>query len=241
MLLFSFLVSCIEDFHPISSLPCRAHTNHHRQLGPLTLLSEAHALGKDKMSDQDAPIQIVAHDSQWAQLFLEEQEALHRVLSPWLKGPIEHIGSTSVPGLAAKPVIDIMAAVGTLEESRGAISAVRDLRYLYAPYRSDVMHWFCKPRPSFRTHHLHLVPFGSRLWTAQVEFRDRLRADSATATEYSDLKRKLAESFTHDREAYTEGKSAFVARVIGAPSKQKNEPNQPQQSIQASAPLDPLG
>ncbi len=94
------------------------------------------------MPEEDAPISLVDHDPQWARLFCEEKESLERALSPWLAGPIEHIGSTAVPGLMAKPVIDIMAAVGTLEGSRGAIVAVRGLDYLYAPYRPDVEHWF---------------------------------------------------------------------------------------------------
>ena len=176
------------------------------------------------MPAKDAPIQIVAYDSRWAGLFLEEREALHRVLSPWLTGPIEHIGSTAVPGLAAKPVIDIMAAVGSLEESSGAILAVRSLDYLYAPYRQDVMHWFCKPHPSFRTHHLHLIPYKSPLWAARIAFRDRLREDRVIAAEYSALKLSLAASFDHDREGYTEGKSAFVARVVGEVLKSEPKP-----------------
>lgn len=168
------------------------------------------------MSANDAPIKLVPYDSRWAGLFLEEQAALHRILSPWLTGPIEHIGSTAVPGLAAKPVIDIMAAVGTLEESSDAIPALRSLDYLYAPYRSEVMHWFCKPHPSSRTHHLHLVPYRSAVWTECIAFRNRLREDRNVAAQYSALKRSLAATFEHDREGYTEGKSAFVAGIVGA-------------------------
>ena len=169
------------------------------------------------MSGKDAPIQIVTYDPQWARLFLEEQKALLPVLNPWLVGPIEHIGSTAVPGLSAKPVIDIMAAVDTLEDSGGAIPAVRKLEYLHAPYRQEVMHWFCKPHPSFRTHHLHLVPHKSPLWTARITFRDRLREDQNIAAEYTALKLSLAASFPHDREGYTDGKSEFINRVLSTP------------------------
>ena len=167
------------------------------------------------MTDKAAPIQIVAYNAHWVQLFLEEKEDLQRVLKPWLTGPIEHIGSTAVPGLSAKPVIDIMAAVGTLEESREAIPKVRNLDYLHAPYRPGIMHWFCKPHPSFRTHHLHLVPYESPLWEARITFRDRLRDDHSIAAEYSALKLSLADSFPNDREKYTEGKSMFIKRVLG--------------------------
>lgn len=135
------------------------------------------------MPDLDASIQIIAYDPNWAQSFLQERDTLVRVLKPWLKGPVEHIGSTAVPGLAAKPVIDIMAAVESLEASSDAIPVMGSLGYLYAPYRQDVMHWFCKPHRSFRTHHLHLVPYASALWTARVTFRDRLRDDQNVASE----------------------------------------------------------
>jgi len=172
----------------------------------------------DPMPQADAPIRLVAYDPQWARLFNVERAALQVALAPWLKGPIEHIGSTAVPGLSAKPIIDIMAAVGTLEESRAAIVVVQEMGYQYSPYRPDVMHWFCKPSFSFRTHHLHLVPYESSLWVARIVFRDRLRKDPKVAAEYSGLKRGLAASFEHDREAYTDGKSDFVNRIVGESS-----------------------
>lgn len=176
------------------------------------------------MPEKDASIRLVPYDSRWAQLFLEESVALERVLSPWLAGPIEHIGSTAVPDLAAKPVIDIMAGVESLEGSKEAIVALQDLAYVHFPYRPDVMHWFCKPHASFRTHHLHLVPYRSSLWVARIAFRDRLRADHNVAAEYSDLKRKLAAAFEHDREAYTDGKGEFVTRIVGESLKQAPNP-----------------
>ena len=97
-------------------------------------------------------------DPTWPTRFQEEADVLRRALATWLVGPIEHIGSTAIAGLAAKPVIDIMAAVQTLEASRPAIAAAADVGYCYAPYRPEFEHWFCKPSPAFRTHHLHLVP-----------------------------------------------------------------------------------
>jgi GrpB-like predicted nucleotidyltransferase (UPF0157 family) len=166
------------------------------------------------MLEEDAPIRLAAYDPQWVRLFNEECEKLRGVLRPWLAGPIEHIGSTAVPGMLAKPIIDVMAPVSTLERSKDAIIAVRVLDYAYAPYHADAMHWFCKPRPSFRTHHLHLVPYESALWNERIAFRDRLCEDKDAAAEYSELKRSLFASFEHDREAYTDGKSEFVARII---------------------------
>jgi GrpB-like predicted nucleotidyltransferase (UPF0157 family) len=77
------------------------------------------------------------------------------------------------------------------------------------------MHWFCKPDPARRTHHLHLVPVGSQRYRDELDFRDRLRRDPQIAGRYALLKRELAKRYGDDREAYTEAKSAFVLAVLG--------------------------
>jgi GrpB-like predicted nucleotidyltransferase (UPF0157 family) len=161
-----------------------------------------------------AAIVLSAYDPAWPQQFGPERLLLAAVLAPWLAGPIEHIGSTAVPQLVAKPVIDIMAAVESLPASLPALAAAARAGYLYAPYQADVMHWFCKPSPSHRTHHLHLVPFGSPLWHQRLAFRDALRADPHLAAQYAQLKLRLAQRFADDREAYTEAKGPFVQRVL---------------------------
>jgi len=165
----------------------------------------------------DASVRLVEYDPAWPSMFAAERALLERILRPWLAGPIEHIGSTAVPGLVAKPVIDIMAAVQTLEASRPAIEAVATLGYVHYPYRPEVMHWFCKPSAAFRTHHLHLVPLASPPWRERIAFRDRLRESPAVAAEYADLKRRLAREFEFDREAYTDAKAGFVRRVTQDP------------------------
>ena len=166
----------------------------------------------------DAPIEIVAADPRWPALFAAERDAIARVLAPWLVGVPEHIGSTAVPGLAAKPVIDIMAPVASLDASREAIAAASALQYLHAPYQAEVMHWFCKPSPALRTHHLHLVPLGSALWHDRLAFRDALRQDAALRDAYVQLKRTLAVQHAGDRDAYTAAKGPFVAHVLGRPA-----------------------
>ena len=160
-----------------------------------------------------APIYLVPYDPSWPARFTEERAALAQVLSPWLAGPIEHIGSTAVPGLVAKPVIDIMAAVASLDASRPALAALEALHYVYFPWRPE-FHWLCKPSDDVRTHHLHLVPFGSALWHERLRFRDRLRSDAGVAAEYAALKLALAARYEFDREAYTDAKEPFVRRVL---------------------------
>ena len=76
------------------------------------------------------------------------------------------------------------------------------------------MHWFCKPSPAARTHHLHLVPVGGRLWTERLAFRDTLRQHPDIAAEYAALKTRLAAQYRRDREAYTEAKGVFIERVL---------------------------
>jgi GrpB-like predicted nucleotidyltransferase (UPF0157 family) len=168
-------------------------------------------------------IHLEPYDAAWPSRFERERDALRRTLEAWLAGPIEHIGSTAVPGLVAKPVIDIMEGVRTLEHARPAIAALQALSYQYWPYRSDVMHWFCKPDTSHRTHHLHLVPQGSRLWIERLAFRDYLRAHPRTAGEYAALKTSLAARFASDREAYTDAKGPFVAAVVRAAFEHQEE------------------
>ena len=165
----------------------------------------------------DAPIELAPSDPRWPALFAAEREAIATALAPWLVGVPEHIGSTAVPGLAAKPVIDIMAPVASLDAARPAIAAAAALQYQHAPYQAELMHWFCKPSPQHRTHHLHLVPLGSPLWQARLAFRDALRADPAWRDAYAALKQDLARKHRHDRDAYTAAKGPFIAQVLGRP------------------------
>ena len=159
-------------------------------------------------------VRIVPYDPAWPDEFEAEKTRLERVLAPWLAGEIHHVGSTSVPGLGAKPVIDILAEVRSLEESRAAIEPLQELSYCWAPYKAELMNWFCKPSPDHRTHHLHLVVPGSQAWHEELAFRDALRSDPATAHAYEELKRRLADEHTLDREAYTVAKTEFVEAVL---------------------------
>lgn len=163
---------------------------------------------------REEPIRLVRYDATWPRQFAEERERLTQVLAPWLAGPIEHIGSTAIPALIAKPIIDIMAGVRDLPSSIDARAPLQALNYVYFPYRADVMHWFCKPSPARRTHHLHLVPVSSALWEDRLVFRDYLRSSHAALAEYAALKAGLAAKYQFDREAYTDAKSRFVRSVL---------------------------
>lgn len=167
----------------------------------------------------EEPVRIVAYDPTWPERFAREHEALERALAPWISGGVHHVGSTAVPGLEAKPTIDVMVGVRSLEEARACFGPLAALSYQYAPYRPDEMHWFCKPDLVRREFHLHLVPHGSRRFAATLAFRDALRSDAGCASEYETLKRGLAQRFAEDRESYTAAKADFIlatsARALG--------------------------
>jgi GrpB-like predicted nucleotidyltransferase (UPF0157 family) len=162
----------------------------------------------------EEPVRLVPHDPGWAASFERERAALEAAIGEWVTGGIHHVGSTAVPGLEAKPIVDILVGVESLESSRACFEPLAGLEYLYAPYLAEEMHWFCKPDPARRTHHLHLAPAGGRRYADELAFRDRLRADLDRAAAYAELKRELAARFPEDREAYTEAKTAFIRAVL---------------------------
>ena len=165
----------------------------------------------------DEQIRLAPADPEWPARFDLEQAVLVEAIGRWVVGGIHHVGSTAVPGLDAKPIIDILVGVSDLETARECFEPLAARGYLYASYLPEVMHWFCKPDPARRTHHLHLVPAGSRRFDDELAFRDRLRADPGLAADYSALKRRLAERHRDDREAYTEAKGEYIRAALAAP------------------------
>ena len=162
----------------------------------------------------DEPVRIESYDPSWPASYEEERRALEQTLGNSITGGVHHVGSTSVPGLAAKPIIDILVGVEDLESSRKLIASLGELGYMYAPYRPEEMVWFCKPNSAHRTHHLHLVPANSPRFNDELAFRDYLRTHQEVAKEYAALKRRLAAEFEHDREAYTEAKGDFIHQIL---------------------------
>jgi GrpB-like predicted nucleotidyltransferase (UPF0157 family) len=163
---------------------------------------------------KDAPVEIVPYSPEWPQLFESEARLLLATLGPWLAGEVQHVGSTAVPGLSAKPIIDIVAPVRSLAEAAACIDPLRSLGYCYSPYKPEEMLWFCKPSPERRTHHLHVMAAASSALRERLAFRDALRRSPALASEYELLKIRLAGTYAHDREAYTQAKAPFIESVL---------------------------
>jgi GrpB-like predicted nucleotidyltransferase (UPF0157 family) len=164
------------------------------------------------------PIEIVDYQPSWPERFEAERLVLVQALAPWLSGGVHHIGSTSVAGLPAKPVIDMMAGVASLSTAQPAVERLASLGYQHAAHRPEAL-WFFKPGDralEWRTHHLHLTEPGSDLWRERLAFRDALRADPELAAEYADLKASLSAEHGVANKEYTRDKRPFVARVLAS-------------------------
>jgi GrpB-like predicted nucleotidyltransferase (UPF0157 family) len=160
------------------------------------------------------PIRVVPYDPAWAAWFERERIDLQALLAPWLSGGIHHIGSTSIPGIAAKPILDMMAGVTGLPAAHPAIAVLEGRGWVHAPHRPEA-YWFYRPPASAEhTHHLHLTPPGSALWRERLAFRDALRADAALRDKYQTLKLHLARLHGDDGKGYAADKRAFVAQVL---------------------------
>lgn len=142
---------------------------------------------------------------------------LDAVLARWLVAPTQHVGSTAVPGLAAKPVIDVQAAVVDLGCADAVAQALAHAGWHLVPSDLDARPWrrfLVQVIDEHRAAHLHLLPAGSPRWAEQLAFRDALRADPPLMQRYAELKRTLATEHATDREAYTAGKADFVRGVL---------------------------
>ena len=163
-------------------------------------------------------IEIVDYDPRWAFLFNEEAARLRAVLDPSLIVGLEHFGSTAIPGLAAKPIIDILIAVRSLATARATfVETLQKLDYIYwADNPKKDRMFFVKGMPPFgskRSHHVHITEPTGELWH-RLAFRDYLRAHPDEAATYERLKKQLAVEHQTDREAYTDAKSVYVESVM---------------------------
>lgn len=164
-------------------------------------------------------IVVVPYEEVWPTRFKIESQLIHVALGA-LRPRIEHIGSTSVPGLAGKPIIDMLVGVSSLDEFEPHVDRLALYGYQYIPEYERVLpdrRFFKRVVGGVRTHHVHVVEAGGAYWQRYLRFRDNLRADARLATRYADLKRRLASRFRLDRDAYTNGKTGFVEAVLAMP------------------------
>jgi len=163
-------------------------------------------------------VEIVDYDARWPSLFDEEAGRLRSVLDPSLIVGLEHFGSTAIPCLSAKPIIDILIAVPSLAAARATfVAPLQRLDYVYwADNPKKDRMFFVKGMPPFgskRSHHVHVTEPKGEMWQ-RLAFRDYLRTHPEEAATYERLKRRLAAEHQTDREAYTDAKSAYVESVM---------------------------
>jgi GrpB-like predicted nucleotidyltransferase (UPF0157 family) len=163
---------------------------------------------------------VYPHDHRWAGRGRTECARLVELLGPWLVDGVEHVGSTAVSELAAKPIIDLMASVNDPDAVVAhALDRLAADGWCYVPPELDRRPWrrfFVKPDASGRRRvaHLHVIASGHPRWAEQIAFRDALRRDNQLARRYEQLKRRLADQHGHDREVYTNAKAEFIAEVV---------------------------
>jgi GrpB-like predicted nucleotidyltransferase (UPF0157 family) len=161
---------------------------------------------------QRGTVTLSPHRKEWHQIFNEEQSRILHAIGEHVTA-IEHVGSTAICGIVAKPILDVMVGIPTFEDGEKCVAALDKLGYEYKGQNGvPGRHFFGKGAP--RTHHLHMVAVDSDFWKHHLLFRDYLISNRQVAEEYNNLKIELAARFPRDREAYTNGKESFVKRVL---------------------------
>ena len=160
-------------------------------------------------------VALQAHDASWPAGFADERARL-LALFPVVLIDVQHIGSTAVDGLVAKPIIDILAGVESMAVDASLAQALGNAGYsTSAAFNATLTdrQWFMRWADGRRTHHLHVVVHGGSVWNQRLGFRDALRASAALRERYAALKSSLAALHPNDREAYTDAKAGFIRAV----------------------------
>ena len=157
-------------------------------------------------------VRLSPYNSDWERFFETEKSRLQEVVGAFVLD-IQHVGSTSIPGMIAKPIIDIAIAVQNFEDATVCIKPIEQLGYEYRGENGiPRRHFFTKGNP--RTHHIHMNEISSRDWLDQIAFRSYLIQHPGIAKEYAELKVKLAQSHPNNLQSYTESKTPFINHVL---------------------------
>ena len=170
---------------------------------------------RETMDKIPSPIVIESYHPEWPRRFNRESFLIRLMIGAYIT-VIEHIGSTAVPRLAAKPVIDMLIGVKNLADTPRFVSRLKKLGYFYVPeYEKDLpeRRYLYKQKHKEDTFHLHMVEPESEFFGRHIAFRDYLRSHPEAVTEYAELKLRLAREFGSDRAEYTDAKSEFIKSV----------------------------
>jgi len=165
---------------------------------------------------------VMPYQRDWKEHFESEANVLRAALGGKALR-IEHIGSTAIPGIHAKAIIDMMVAVVSLTQAKDLIPVLESLGYVYRPIDTvpERMYFRKGHMPEYRTHHLNLVTQTSNFWKNQLAFRDYLRAHEQIANEYVELKKQIAADYARTQEIDLNAKTAFVTKVLELAEKEK--------------------
>lgn len=155
---------------------------------------------------------VVDYDPAWPERFERERGLIAGALGDLALG-IEHIGSTAVPGCAAKPVIDIMIGLRALAEGDRCVAPLEAIGFEFRGDGGIEEHLYFR-RGMPRTHHLHMVERDGSYWVGHLAFRDLLRSSSQLTQEYGELKKRLAAAYRTQRVEYTEAKTPFIEAAL---------------------------
>ena len=162
-------------------------------------------------------VALHAYSPQWPARFAAERSRLLNLLPQMIA--VEHIGSTAVEGLSAKPIIDMMAGVASMDAALLLAEPLCQSGYTTSvEFNASLTdrQWFMRWADGHRTHHLHVMVHEGAVWRRRLKFRDALRADAGLAAQYLQLKQRAATEHAQDREAYTAAKTAFIQSVVAA-------------------------
>lgn len=163
-------------------------------------------------------VKLHIYDPSWPATYATERERLMLVL-PSIFLDVQHIGSTAVPGLVAKPIIDILAGVESMAVAESVAFPLCASGYTTSAEFNETLSdrkWFMRWANGHRTHHLHVVVHEGQVWHEHLRFRDALCANPVLAARYAELKAEFAEKHPNDREAYTDAKAEFIYSVSRA-------------------------
>ncbi|WP_019424137.1 GrpB family protein [Paenibacillus sp. OSY-SE] len=158
-------------------------------------------------------VQIMPYQTQWPAQFERIAAPIRRSLQD-IAVRVEHIGSTSIPGCAAKPIIDIQISVTDLQSLEGYVHPLRELGWMHRADNPDLTKRYFRESPGCERTHIHVRQAGS--WSEQFAllFRDYLRCHPEERDAYADIKLRLAEQYRHDRHGYTDAKTPFIWSVM---------------------------
>lgn len=163
---------------------------------------------------QNKKVKLSPHNPVWKKLYKKEEKLLHPIIEKYALD-IQHIGSTSIPGSKAKPIIDIAIGVKNLKDGGKFVEPLELLGYEYK-HNAGIKgrYFFAKGNKTEKTHHIHIVKLGGKLWKNQIIFRDYLLKHKEVVKEYNELKEGLAEKYKNDREKYTAQKDTFIKGIL---------------------------